>query len=399
MRYLVKSAVPPIGFETLQVAARVSPGAHAKQTKVFASFFKKKCFFEKKNQKTFASPEAHGRPGVLRLAGFIVAILLVAGAARAGTIADRVLAAGRLRCGVITEPLDWNKDDLHGSLAALDAEMCRAISTALFAVPDRFDLKSYSSERDGLAALQRGEADIVAGVTPNSISAGQYGVRFSQPFFQDPQSFMVHRAEGIHTLADIAGHKLCFIDGTDNGYTVLSALTAAGVKPVPFPFEEEGEMDAAIMDRHCQVTSALASKLAEARGTFRNSKEYLLLPQSLALTPATIAVDAGDARLAGIVDYTISALLQAEFLGVTHANAGTLPASEDPRFKRLLGQDWSTGQGLGLPHAWSRMLIATVGNYGEIYDRTVGPGTLFNLPRGVNALWSQGGVMAPLPLQ
>ena len=327
------------------------------------------------------------------------ALLLAATAARAGTIADRVLAAGRLRCGVITEPLDWNKDDLHGSLAALDAEMCRAVSVALFGAANHFDVKTYRSEREGLAALQKSEADIVAGVTPNSISAGQYNVRFSLPFFQDAQSFLVHRAEGIHALADLAGHKLCFIDGTDNGFTVLPALTTAGIKPVPFPFEEEGEMDAAIMDRHCQATSALASKLAEARGTFHNGKDYLLLPDTLALVPATIAVDATDARLAAITDYTISALLQAEFLGVTHANAATLPASDDPRFKRLLGQDWSTGQGLGLPHAWSRTLIATVGNYGEIYDRTVGPGTLFNLPRGVNALWNKGGVMAPLPLQ
>jgi len=330
----------------------------------------------------------------------ILGVMLLAGAAaRAGTVADRALAAGHVTCGVIVEPLDWNKEDLHGSLAALDAEMCSAVSTALFGRPDRVTLKPYQVERDGLIAVQKGEADLVVGVTPNSINASKLGVRFSLPFFQDPQGFMVHQAEGVKTLADIGRHKLCFIDDTDHGPIAMNALLAAGIKPVPFSFQEEGEMDAAIMDRHCQVTSALLSKLAEARLTFRNKNEYVFLPDYLTLVPAVIAVDASDTRMASVVDYTISALLQAEYLGVTLQSARTAGASDDPRVKRLLGGDWSTAVGLGLAHDWSRTLIAALGNYAEIYNRSVGPGTALNLPRGVNALWNNGGAMVPLPLQ
>jgi general L-amino acid transport system substrate-binding protein len=307
-------------------------------------------------------------------------------------------AADRLRCGVITEPLDWNKTDLHGSLAPLNVEICRAIATARYGAPDRLDIQSYSSEEEGLTALHAGKSDIVAGVTPDAGAGQKYALHFSIPFFYDGQGFMVHRAEGIHALADITGHKLCYIEDTDNDAVALNALAARGIKPVRFGFQEEGEMDAAIMDRHCQVTSAYVSKLAEARASFHNHQDYLLLPDLLTLAPVTVAVNARDLRLDGIVDMTLSALLQAEFLGVTAAGASHAPQSGDPRYQRLLGDDYATAAALDLPHDWSRHVIATVGNYAEIYARTVGPGTPLDLPRGLNALWNQGGLMAPLPL-
>ena len=157
-------------------------------------------------------------------------------------------------------------------------------------------------------------------------------------------------------------------------------------------------MDAGIMDRHCQVTSAFISKLAEARATFRNASDYVFLPGMLTLVPIAMAVSADNHRLSAIVDYTISVLLQAEFLGVTGKQARLSPHSEDPRMRRLTGEDWITAQGLDLPHNWSQQVIAALGNYGEIYDRTVGLHAPLGLPRGLNALWSQGGLMAPLPL-
>jgi general L-amino acid transport system substrate-binding protein len=237
------------------------------------------------------------------------------------------------------------------------------------------------------------------GVTASAASGATFGVRFSLPFFQDGQGFMADRAQGINSMADMAGKKLCFIDNTDNAAIVLAELAARHIRPIPFAFQEEGEMDAAIMDRHCQATSALISKLAEARSEFHDARKFAILPELLTLTPATAAVDARDTRLQSIVDWTISALLQAEFLGIDHASAATLGHSDDPRVQRLLGEDFATGFGLHLDHGWSRTLIVQVGNYGEIYDRSVGPGTPLDLPRGLNALWNKGGIMAPLPLQ
>ena len=240
---------------------------------------------------------------------------------------------------------------------------------------------------------------MVAGATPSVVHASLYDVRYSLPFFQDGQGFMVYRDDGVHGIADMTGHKLCYIEDTDNDRIGLAYLAAHGVRPVQFGFQEEGEMDAAIMDRHCQVTSAYISKLAEARATFRNARDYVILPFQLTLVPATVAAGAADQRLAGIIDTTISVLLEAEYLGINQAAAAVAPHSEDPRLQRLTGEDFATAQGLGLAHDWSRKVIEAVGNYAELYNRSIGPGTPMNLPRGFNALWNNGGVMAPLPLR
>ncbi len=316
----------------------------------------------------------------------------------AGTPAQPRPAADRLKCGVITEPLDWNKQDLHGSLVSLDSEICRAVAVALFGQADRVDLQSYNAEEDGLTAVRQGRADIVVGVTPSALQAAKNGVHFSLPIFEDALGFMVHRAEGVHSLADITGHKLCYIEDTDNDHMVLPYLFSRGIKPLPFGFQEEGEMDAAIMDRHCQVTAAFISKLAEARSSFHNARDYVFLPDLLQVSPVTVAVNGKNPRLSAIVDYTISVLLQAEFLGMTRAAAARMVAGEDARLQRLVGTDFATAQGLGLAHDWSRQVIGAVGNYAEIYDRTVGEGTAFDLGRGLSALWNKGGVMVPLPL-
>ena len=304
--------------------------------------------------------------------------------------------AAPLRCGVISEPLDWNKTDLHGSLAGLGAEICRAIAVAR---DEQLEISSYTSEEAGLQAIKAGKADIVAGITPGAGSGQREGVRFSIPFFYDAQGFMVHDHEGVSTAADIAGHKLCYIEDTDNDPIASSYLAARNIRYVAFGFQEEGEMDAAIMDRHCQVVTADITKLAEARATFRDHAHYTMLPDLLTLSPVTVAVDARDIRLAGLVDTTLSVLLQAEFLGITQSGIAAQKRSPDPRVQRLLGDDFATGAAFALPHDWSRRVIAAVGSYGEIYNRTVGPGTQLDLPRGLNALWNQGGLMAPLPLQ
>ena len=307
-------------------------------------------------------------------------------------------AADRLRCGVITEPLDWNRTDLHGSLVALDTEICRAIATARFGSSDRLEIKAFTSEQQGIEAVHAGQADAVAGVTPDFQQGQKNRVRYSGSFFLDAQGFMVHRNEGVHSLEGIASRKLCFVENSGIGPTALSALAARGIRTIPFPFQEEGEMDAAIMDRHCQVTTAYLTKLAEARSSFPNRAEYVFLPELLAISPVSVATAAADMRLSAIVDATISALLQAEFLQITQRTATTIASGDDPRMQLFLGDDYAAAAALGLPHDWARKVTAAVGNYAEIYARTIGPGTPFGLPRGLNALWNNGGSLVPRPL-
>ena len=368
-------------------------------------------FFEKKNQKTFGSRSAplRQRTPLIRKSLLLLffrkevlavfCLLFATASAQAAELTDRVLAARQLRCATVDAALDWNKTDLHGNLSPLEHEICRAVAAALFGDASRADVQSYHSEEEALNGLHRGFSDIIVGVTPSANIARVDGVRFGQPVFIDGQGFMVHKDSGVHGIADMGGRKLCTIDDTDNDPIAMATLAQRGIRPIPFGFQEEGEMDAAIMDRHCQVASAYLSRLAEVRASFLEAKDFILLPDIIAVSPVTSAVGAGDSRMAAIVDYTVSALLQAEYMGVTQSSIGRLQAADDPRLQRLTGDNWSSADGLGLAHDWPKRVIAAVGNYAEIYDRTIGPGTSMNLPRGMNALWVNGGVMTPLPLQ
>lgn len=159
-------------------------------------------------------------------------------------------------------------------------------------------------------------------------------------------------------------------------------------------------MDAALVVGHCDAVTADLSKLAEKRSTFHaRAADFVFLPETLTLDPVAPAYRQGDDAWAGIVDWTVFALVQAEASGVTRQTVGTMLGSDDPAVQRLLGKDVAVARALGLPPDWAARVIAAVGNYGEIYARTAGANSALNLPRGLNALWTQGGLMYPLPVR
>jgi len=151
---------------------------------------------------------------------------------------------------------------------------------------------------------------------------------------------------------------------------------------------------------HCDAMSADLSRLAGKRAAFHaRAADFVLLPETLTLEPVAPAYRQGDAQWAAIVDWTVHALVQAEASGVTQSNVAGLHDIDDPTVQRLLGIDFAAGRALGLEHDWAARTIAAVGNYGEIYDRTVGQDAPMRLPRGLNALWTSGGLMHPLPVR
>ena len=321
--------------------------------------------------------------------------------ASAGPTLDKVRAAGMLSCGVITEPEDYSKDDLHGELAPLAVEICKAVSVAALGEHAKVDLKPYASELEAEEGLHNSEVDLIVGVTPDATSAWHWQISFAPPVFYDGQGFMVRHDAQVTSIAQLAGMKVCFIEGTDNDKVLLARTVARGIALVPLPFQEEGEMEDGLAVRHCDAISASLSRLAQARANFpKQLGDDKILPDLLTLQPASPAYRQGDAQWASIVDWTIYALIQAEASGVTQANVASQHNSEDPVVQRLLGVDWATSRALGLgAHDWAAQVIAVVGNYGEIYDRTVGEHGTLGLPRGMNALWLQGGLMHPLPVQ
>jgi general L-amino acid transport system substrate-binding protein len=324
----------------------------------------------------------------------------LAAPAHAGQVLDKVRAAGKLACGVIAEVPEFNKDDLHGGLDELGREICKAVAVAVLGDQAKMEATAFQAEQLGFQALAAGKVDLLIGVTPTATNWALHTVSFGPPIFFDAQGFIVEKSSGIASMKDLAGRKLCFIDGTDYQPVLDPVMKARGIAYVPFPFQEEGEMDAALVVGHCDAVTADLSKLAEKRSTFHaRAADFVFLPETLTLDPVAPAYRQGDDAWAGIVDWTVFALVQAEASGVTRQTVGTMLGSDDPAVQRLLGKDVAVARALGLPPDWAARVIAAVGNYGEIYARTAGANSALNLPRGLNALWTQGGLMYPLPVR
>ena len=320
--------------------------------------------------------------------------------AKAGATLDGVRHAGTVVCGVVSEPAEYNKEDLHSGLDELGLEVCKAVAVAVLGDAAHMQPKSFPIEHEALLALQKGEVDLLVGVTPSASSVWAYGVQFGPPVFYDAQGIMVHRESGIHRLADLAQRTVCYIDGTDTAAVLDAALRARGIAYRPYPFQEEGEMDAALVVGHCQSMSANLSRLAEKRSNFHAlTGDFEFLAETLTLDPVAPAYRQGDAQWGAIIDWTVHALVQAEASGVTRANVAAMRDSTDPAVQQLLGIDFAAGRALGLDHDWAARVIATLGNYGEIYERSAGQDSPLRLPRGLNALWTNGGLMHPLPVR
>jgi general L-amino acid transport system substrate-binding protein len=311
---------------------------------------------------------------------------------------DAVRTRGALRCGVVATPEDWTKTDLHGPLTPLSLEMCKAVSVAVLGTHAKVDATGYATELEAEEGLSKSSVDLVVGVSPEATAMWHWKISFGPPVFYDGQGILIRYDAPVTTIADLAGIKVCVVEGTDNEKILLARTVARGTAIIPMPFQEEGEMDDGMAVRHCDAISADVSRLAQVRAAYpKQLSRDRIMPELLTLAPVVPAYRQGDPQWGMIVDWTIHALIQAEASGVTQANVAAQRNSEDPVVQRLLGVDWSASRALGLDdHDWAAQVIAVVGNYGEIYQRTLGP---LQLPRGLNALWLNGGLMHPLPIQ
>jgi general L-amino acid transport system substrate-binding protein len=175
-------------------------------------------------------------------------------------------------------------------------------------------------------------------------------------------------------------------------------MTARGIPYGLQAHSEQGEMDAAVAVRRCDAGTAMESRLAQSRANFHAwSSDFVFLPERFGLDPIVPAYRYGDQKLGLLIDWTINALIEAEALGITQSNVAAASGREDMRAEQLLGHDFATAQALGLAHDWAAKVIAATGNYGEIFQRTTGEP--YHLDRGLNALWTDGGLMRPLPMR
>jgi general L-amino acid transport system substrate-binding protein len=328
------------------------------------------------------------------------ALLLAAPLAHAGPVLDRVKARQQVNCGVVTDLDDYSYSDTHGNLALLGADLCKAVTAALLGEGAKVIVSPYPDEPTALAALKDGKIDLLGAVTPSLQTRAHYPIAFGPTVFYDGQGFLVLNASPIKTLADFDGKKICFMGSGAAFGELQPAFTARKIRFIPFPFEEVGEMEAALVTGNCDAVTADVSQLAIMRAVFLGQKHnYRVLPDTITEDPAAPAYPAGDPEWSNIVDWTITALIQAEASGVTAANIDTMRNSADPVTRRLLGTDRGPVLALGLDREWSVRAIKAVGNFGEVFDRDLGAHSPLRLERGKTALWTQGGLLYPMPIR
>jgi general L-amino acid transport system substrate-binding protein len=315
-----------------------------------------------------------------------------------GQVLESIRASKHLACGAVMGVDDWNGEDLHGNLSALEAEVCRAVAVAILGDASAVTIQNFPAEPEALNALKAGTIQLAIGVTPSASTAVRFGVGFGPPIFYDSQRLMVTKRSGVTDIAGLRDKLICAIDTTPPERVLREEMTARGIPYGLMAHSEQGEMDAAVAVRRCEAATAMESRLTQSRASFHApTSDFVFLPERFGLNPVVPAYRYGDQTFGLVIDWTIGALIEAEALGITQENVTASAKREDMRAEQLLGHDFATAQALGLAHDWAAKVIAATGNYGEIFQRTAG--RLYHLDRGLNALWTEGGLMRPLPMK
>lgn len=317
----------------------------------------------------------------------------------AGSMLSKIRAAGTLTCGLDTEEPEWTLADAHGNHSAFDTDICKAVAVAVLGANAKFTIKFFRDEASSLAALKAGEIDLLATGSVN-FRNDNGSVGFSRPIFYDFQGFLVDKGIGVTSPKDFAGKKVCFLTGTEIEAELNAYMSREKIKYIPGPFSEEGEMEAALITGNCAAITADVSQLAYERIAFKRlARNYFMMPDMVAEDPLAAAYRPDDPQWGAIINWTMQALIQAEELGIAQSNVNEMKKSDDILVRRFLGTHRGWAQFLGLDDEWAARTIEAVGNYGELFERDLGAGSEMRLERGLNNLWTHGGLMYSNPIR
>ena len=329
----------------------------------------------------------------------LVALAGISCTARAQTTLLKVKSTGRLACGIVREEPEYSNLDAHGNRALFDIDLCKAVAISVLGAGARFDVTAFPDEIESLKALQGGTVDMIASATPSLTRASSLGLGFGRTMLFDFQGLMVNTAMGVRTVNDLAGKKICYLTETNIELNLISAMEQRRIKFIPFPFQEEGEMEAAFLTNNCAAISADVTQLAYERIAFRaKGLDYDILPDVLAKDPLASATRNADPQWSLLVSSVGEVLVQAEESGITAAKVEEMTSLSDPLVRKLLGGSSGIGKPFGLDDEWARRAIQGVGNYGEIFNRDLGAATPMRLARGPNRQWRDGGLLIAAPL-
>ncbi|HAC60525.1 MAG TPA: amino acid ABC transporter substrate-binding protein [Rhodobiaceae bacterium] len=319
--------------------------------------------------------------------------------AGAGDTLRRVRERGFLQCGVSQGLPGFSNPDERGRWSGIDADFCRAMAAAIFGNAEQVRFRPLSA-KDRFTALQFEEIDILSRNTTWTMSRDtQLGFNFVGVTYYDGQSFMVRKAAGIETTADLAGATICTETGTTTELNLADYFRSRGLSYRVLSFEKNDEAIVAYDRGRCDAYTTDASGLYATRLKLADPDANMILSEVISKEPLGPAVRQGDPQWEDIARWTLNALLEAEEFGITSSNIDEMLESDNPRVRRLLGREGAYGNAVGLDAGWAASAIRAVGNYGEMFERNVGKSTPLGIERGLNALWTDGGLQYAPPVR
>ena len=321
------------------------------------------------------------------------------GTASAGTV-DDLRAKGFLQCGVSTGVPGFAFTDDKGDWQGFDPAVCKAVAAALFG--DSTKVKyTPTTGKTRFEALKSGEIDMLARNTTWTYSRDvDLKLTFVGINYYDGQGFLAPKELGVASAKELDGASVCIQTGTTTELNLADFFRANNISYEPVPIETNAEGRKNYQAGRCDVYTTDASGLAATRSTFENPNDHVILPEIISKEPLGPLVRHGDDQWADVVRWVLNAMIIADEIGITSSNVADMAKnSKLPEVNRLLGSEGKYGEMLGLAPDWAVQVISQVGNYGEVYDRFIGPATLIGLERGLNAQWTDGGLLYSPPFR
>lgn len=331
--------------------------------------------------------------GKLACIGTAILTTALYATAHAGTLED-IKATGKVKCGISDNLAGFATLNDQGKWVGFDVDYCRAFSAAVFGSPDHVTFVPVAFNQS-FTALQSGEVDVLSRSVTYTISRDtQLGVNFIPPNFYTGQSFMAHKELGVKSVKDLDGAAVCVLAGSVTERYIADYFRANNMTFKSVPIENTTQIRSVYESGRCDVMSHETPSLAIARAHMKDPEAHVILPEVIAKSYQAPLAREGDDRWNDIVRWTHFALVTAEELGITQKNVEAMKnSSDDPVIRTFLGVDGNIGEKMGLDNNWTENVIRTVGNYGEIYGRSLGDGSTLKIERGMNALYANGGLL------
>ena len=341
------------------------------------------------------------RISALLLAGMAATGLAAVQEAQAGATLDNVKSKGFVQCGVNVSGLPgFAEVDANNNWTGLDVDLCRAVAAAVFGDATKVKYTPLNA-KERFTALQSGEIDVLSrNTTWTSSRDSALGLNFAGVNYYDGQGFMAKKELGVASAKELNGASVCVQAGTTTELNLADYFRANGMEYTPVVFENNDEVNKAYEAGRCDVLTTDQSGLYATRVKLASPDAHVILPEVISKGPLGPAVRQGDDEWFDIVKWTLYAMIQAEEFGISSANVEQVKAeSQNPDIQRFLGVIEEKGKELGLPNDFAVQIVTQVGNYGDSFDRNVGPNTPLKIERGLNALWKDGGLMYNPPFR